>query len=215
MEKSIKESCPENEEFVRFFLNKKLTRNGETLIDHIRNCGICRLKYKTLWDMDSALRKDEDRLSPLAQASFREIRAGMRTSPRTGRAAWTRRFAALGAFAGLLLVVFLVLGKSGLEDTLRGSSRTPFSLMIPQGPVSDAPRLFFWAHVPKGEVYRFELIDDELQTLIALTTPDAWVLIPESIQKQIRSRRIYLWTVEAVSDDNLKIGESRGYFELK
>jgi len=185
------------------------------VLDHLRDCRACRVKYEILLNVDTTLRRNEERLFPLALASLREIRAKIRGFRQVGRIPWVRQSASVGAIVVLFLAAFLILGKPGIENTLRGSDRASFKLMIPQGPVSAAPRLFYWTHVPQGDQYRFELIDDELQTLITLTTKDAWILIPESIQKKILSHRTYLWTIEAINDDNLRIAESRGYFELK
>ena len=165
--------------------------------------------------MGPALRDEKARLRPLARASRQELRSRFRSLEPLGRGSRVRLFSAVGASLGVVLFGILLLRSPNSPDTLRGSIKPLSGLAIPEGPLAEAPRLFFWTGVPKGDSYSFELIDDELQTLAKLTTHEAWILIPETAQKRLRSGRTYLWTVEVISDDNLKIGEIRRYFELR
>jgi hypothetical protein len=212
---SNRESCPGKEEFVRFFLNKTPAAAGEELTDHLRFCDSCRRKFEILRDVGPALRGQKARLRPLAQASRRELRSRFRS--REPRAVWAkyRLFGTVGASLGLVLLGLLLFRNPNAADTLRGSAASLPILAIPQGPLAEAPRLFFWTRFPQGDSYRFELIDDELQTLTTMSTQSGWILIPETVQNRLRSGRTYLWTVEAIRDDNRKIGEIRRYFELR
>jgi hypothetical protein len=208
-------TCPENEEFVRFFLTRKLNAADEALADHVRTCEDCRKKFEILREIGPAVRKDTVRLRPLARASRRELRSRMGRPEHQAHSLKFRLICAFGASIGLILFGWILFRNPNAADTLRGSERSLPGLAIPQGPLAEAPRLFFWTHVPQGDYYRFELIDDELQSLVKLTTRNAWMLIPETVHNRLRPGRTYLWTVEAVRDDNMKIGDIRGYFEIR
>ena len=212
---SNSESCPGKEEFVQFFLNRAPAAAAEELTDHLRSCDACRRKFEILRDVGPALRDQKARLRPLARASRRELNSRFRSQKPRGQGARFRLFGAIGASLGVVLFGLLLFRNPNSADTLRGSVNTLPGLALPEGPLAEAPRLFFWTHVPGGDSYRFELIDDELQSLETATSTKPWILLPESVQRRLRPGRTYLWTVEVVSDDNLRIGEIRRYFEIR
>jgi len=115
----------------------------------------------------------------------------------------------------VVLFGILLFRNSNSADTLRGSVNTLPGPALPEGSLTEAPRLFFWTHVPGGDSYRFELIDDELQSLGAATSTKPWIILPVEVSRRLRPGRTYLWTVEVIGDDNLKIGEIRRFFELR
>ncbi len=121
----------------------------------------------------------------------------------------------ISASLGVVLLGILLFRNSNSEDTLRGSVHTLPGLALPEGPLEEAPRLFFWTHIPGGNSYRFELIDDELQSLETATSTKPWIILPVEVYRRLRPKRTYIWTVEVISDDNLKIGEIRRFFELR
>lgn len=207
------EHCPSDEMFLDYLLTRKSGREREILINHLRFCTDCRTKARILMDVDSSLKQNARRLRPLAKASFREIRAYSRSSRTRTAASWFRRFALIGA--GAVLSVFLLTGTMRDSGYLRGAERTIGGLSLPNGSISTAPRLFAWNHVPGGEYYQFELIDDHLRVLVSEGTNRAWVLISESVQKMLRPNGTYIWTVEAFDGGANKIGEFRKYIDFR
>jgi hypothetical protein len=214
-ERANEASCPQDSRFVDFFLKTLPGTEESALLDHLTACSSCRAKFDILRDLDPVLRESARDLSPLARASLRELRNRFRIHSRSGRRG---RLISLTAAGTVATVIFGIVFLGGLPipnrlDAERGLQANAMSL--PRGRVAAAPRLFVWKPVPGGEYYDFELIDEQLRHLAVLSTRENWVLIPADIQKKILPGRTFIWTIVAYDDENIKLGEYRGYFDSR
>jgi len=208
-------ACPSDDRFLDFFLEKNGGPGEEGLLDHLRNCSDCRVKFGLLRELDPVLWAQFRRFRPLARASRRELRNRLRRPGMAGRRGLVRFLAAAGSAAALLLAVFVLPGlpPRGNDALERGGITDNISL--PSGCLTEPPLLFVWTPLPDGDGYRFELIEENLGLLATLSLKEPWAMIPASVRKGLVPGRTYLWTVEAINDDGVKIGYWRRYFELK
>lgn len=208
-------ACPPDDRFLDFFLEKNGGPEAEALLDHLRHCSECRVKFGLLRELDPVLRAQFHRFRPLARASRRELRNRIRRPGEAGRRGRFRLLAAAGSTAALLLAVFVLPGlpPRGNDALERGGMADNISL--PSGRVTEPPLLFVWTPPPGGDSYQFELIDEKLRPLASISTKVPWALIPTSIRAGLALGQTYIWTVEAVNDDGVRIGYWRHHFELK
>jgi len=173
------------------------------------------VKFGLLRELDPVLQTQFRRFRPLARASRRELQNRFRLPGESRRQGLFRFLVAAGSAAALLLAVFVLPGlpPRGNDALERGGMTDNISL--PSGCLTEPPLLFVWTPLPDGDGYRFELIGENLGLLAALSTKEPWAMIPASVRKGLAPGRTYLWTVEAVNDDGVKIGQWRRYFELK
>jgi hypothetical protein len=207
--------CPSDDRFLDFFLEKKCGPGAEALLDHLHNCPDCRAKFGLLRELDPVLRAQFPRLRPLARASRRELRNRERRPGEAGKRGRFRFLAAAGSAAALLLAVFVLPGlpPRGNDALERGGMAD--NMALPSGLMTEPPLLFVWTPPPGGDGYRFELIDESLGLLASFSTKAPWILIPVAVRDSLAPGQTYLWTVEAVNDDGVKIGFWRHHFELK
>lgn len=119
---------------------------------------------------------------------------------------WRRWSVPLGLAAAAALVLLLVprRGDDGSKPGLRDSTRDTM-LMTAGAPVPIAPRasvaranLFVWSSVPRVELYRLQLYDEEGGVLWTLETADTLVTPPGSVK--LVPRGTYFWKVEAQTE---------------
>lgn len=208
-------TCPSDDLFLDIFLKNHPNPGKSTLIEHLEACPVCRVKLDLLRDLDPVLQQQSRRLRPLARASRRELEKRFRPDGRTRQMGVLRALASAATASALLLTIIFLTGFPPREDAATERGRADKTLSLPAGQVSAAPRLFVWDPVPSADIYRFELIADNLRHIAVLDSANPWILIPAEIQKELRPGQTYIWTIEAFDNGGMKIGEFNKQFELK
>jgi len=89
-------------------------------------------------------------------------------------------------------------------------------LVEPEGQIRKPPALFKWTPVQKANSYTFELIDDNLQTLIRQNgIRQNSYGVPSDVQKKMARGKPYIWTVEVYDDLGLKVDSGQQHFEIE
>jgi hypothetical protein len=118
--------CPEDEIFVKAFLNELDLRKKEELITHILACPRCRLKFQTMKQVKNELKKTGE----LREEKFSRLKISLKYA---------------GVAAGILLVLsasLFILSKFKKDGILRGSNKEKLLLIEPVGKISTPPSLF-------------------------------------------------------------------------
>jgi hypothetical protein len=89
-------------------------------------------------------------------------------------------------------------------------------LLEPHGSLKRPPAVFKWTPVKNAEKYVFELINNDLQTVVQteiITATD--FSMPAEVQEKIVRGKTYIWSVEVYDDEGIKIDSGQQYFEIR
>ena len=212
-----KSCCPQRDAFEKFFLNDAGRAEREALADHVRVCPNCRARFDMLRELGADVRARRAEFLALAAASARELAA---IDGEKG-AAGARRWAPIAATVILVIAAaaasFLVFGRrESSAGALRNRGAAHLRLISPAGRQVRIPKVFRWSAVPGADSYFFELINNDLETVISSTQVFAPAFTPPAATlAKLRNDRTYIWSVEARGDDGLKIESSQQSFDIR
>jgi hypothetical protein len=225
MNRRGKKECPIEESFV-LYISGELGEPEETrFLDHTARCPACRLRLNTLSSIRTELiarEKDipEVALSPRDGKELRELaRSQMRARPRKSGIFSPRIIRAGGILAaGILLAVLgyrLSVKISNPRPILRGEKQIEIRLRQPEGKIKEAPKVFSWSKVADSDVYRLEIVDDDLNLVFNASLAGTRLHLPEEVRQKLQRQKPYLWTVSASDDDARELASASGYFEIE
>jgi hypothetical protein len=209
-----KTNCPSDEALISFFSRDRVRAGIEALADHVRLCPRCRIRFDALRAVEAEVRSRESEFLALAKRSLREADKAGRARARRGLRTWAPQAAAALLTVAMATAAFLLILRPAAQDgILRSPDSIRLKLISPAGRLAHAPAVFQWSEVTGADSYFFELIDDSLEMIVAMTQTfsPSFVLPPEA-QAKMRPGRTYIWSVEARGDDGLKIEAARRSF---
>ena len=225
--RNIENNCPEEEIFIKAFLNEISLEEKEKLINHILICQKCKLKFEVMKQLSNELRKrredfEEEKFSASEEKQFRKM-AKQRIKELKGEEKRIFfRFVSVkyvAITAGLLFIIvgYFLIYKFHQKEVYRGGEKAELRLLEPIGKISKPPSVFIWTSLKEAEggYYKFKLIDDELNTIWETGVKSNKIILPENIRKKLKKGKTYIWEVEAFSDDDRKIDSKSKYFEIE
>jgi hypothetical protein len=223
---TYKNHCPRNEVFIKAFLRELSLEENERFIDHILVCEKCSKKFELMKQLSRELAEkmnalETEKLSPEDNRELRKLaRKKIKASKSRGSLVIDMIPLKYVAAAVSLIVVaagLYVVLKMGQGEVYRNEGReSGLVLMGPTGRVSEPPEVFVWSAYEGAEEYYFELIDDELNTLLLdnrVRRPK--LILPVDIVKKLEKGRTYVWKVYAEDDDDNVLDSARTSFEIK
>jgi hypothetical protein len=126
--------------------------------------------------------------------------------------------AAAGLMAGILIMGALwIKTPPGAGLSFRGGEPAALELIAPSGILREPPRVFCWSAYPDVDTYGFELVDDNLETIIpyAYINFTTAMVVPEEIGQRIRPGRTYVWRLWALDEDNIPVATEQKSFEIR
>lgn len=217
-------SCPEREVFLKAFLSELPAEEKNELLNHVPGCPSCRARFRLLSQVREELQKrdfpgPEEALDAAEERDLRMI-AGQRLRELDGNRQRylfnliPARYAAAVALLLFAAGLFFIL-KLPQAEVLRSSENKGLQLINPEGKLGRPPSLFTWTPVAGAESYKFELIDDELNSIHSEKIRQTQLrLSPESVRKIVRGKN-YIWTVEAYDDNDKKLDSASLSFDVR
>ncbi len=226
MNATMNRACPKNEIFVRAMLGELPADSRRDFLSHVSTCPGCRLKFEALVKIENHLKAREDRIpgTALLDREARELKrwAGRQAGALSGKSAFhparRPRLAAVGAAAVLLLAAagsILLVKNPAPVQIFRSGGGNEIHLLEPKEELKSAPEVFRWAGVAGAETYNFTLIDDALNILYQTKGPETLVRIPFDVQQSLTEEATYLWTVQAVAENDQELASASRYFEIE
>ncbi|OGD22179.1 MAG: hypothetical protein A2W03_09820 [Candidatus Aminicenantes bacterium RBG_16_63_16] len=191
--------CPDDKVFVKAFLSELNLEKQDALIAHVLTCSRCRLKFQTMRKVKSELKRIRE---PGKRTRF--------------RLSISLKFAGVAAVIILVVLTGLFI-QSKLDNggILRGWNKEKISLIEPVGNIQELPSIFKWTPIKNADTYAFRLIDDELNTIIALDVYKTAIELPARTRNILVRGKTYVWIVDAFNDEYLKLDSARGSFEIR
>jgi hypothetical protein len=226
MNETMNKACPENEIFVKAMLGELAGDSRRDFLGHVSTCPGCRLKFEALAKIETHLKAREDRIpeTVLLDTEARELKGWAGRQARAlsekggSNPVRVRRLGAIASAAALLLAaagyVLLVKNPAPVQ-IFRSGGGNELHLLEPNEELKSAPEVFRWAEVAGAETYDFTLIDDELNILFQTNVSETLVRIPLEVQQRLTDETTYLWTVQAVADNNQELASASRYFEIE
>ncbi len=205
--------CPSRQEIEKAFRSEATFEDKARLADHALVCPGCRTRLNLLAglavEMKGAAgdRRADERTGPSGHRPSRRRLVGLALAP-----------AAAGLMAGILIMGALwIKAPSGAGLSFRGGSTAALELIAPSGILREPPRVFCWSPYPGVDSYTFELVDDNLETLIPYTYINfaTAIIVPEDMGQRIRPGRTYIWRVWALDEDSIPIATEQKSFEIR
>ncbi len=126
--------------------------------------------------------------------------------------------AAAGLMAGIMIMGALwIKTPPGAGLSFRGNGSAALELIAPSGILREPPRVFCWSAYPGVDAYGFELVDDNLDTIIPYTYNNAAtaVVVSDDQSKKFRPGRTYIWRLWALDEDNIPVASEQKSFEIR
>lgn len=209
-------NCPDHDLFIRAFMRELPPDELEAFIDHLLVCKECKLKFETLADLSKELREYEKDVNWTTAELKKEALSRLQGF----RGHNTRiSFWQLAPIAALLIAVvaaglyFLVFHAPVTE---RGAGGAALELIHPPVSVDKAPSRFEWTAVRGTDDYKFELIDDELNTILrkSIDEDQTFLILPQDVRTSLQKGHTYVWKVTASNNEMVDIAEASGYFTI-
>ncbi|MCP2520312.1 hypothetical protein NLD30_07695 [SCandidatus Aminicenantes bacterium Aminicenantia_JdfR_composite] len=226
--RNLENKCLDKDVFIKTFLDEISVDEKEKLIDHVLTCEKCRHKFKIMKELMNELAKIRGDLEniELSQNEIKQFRK--LAKERIGEIQKRERRTILNfmpiknalIFTGLIIMIlgtYLLVSRFHQKEVYREAGTKQLELLEPIGRISKSPVAFIWTYLEEAEGghYKFKLIDDELNTIWETGTKTNRLTLPENVRKKLKKGRIYIWKVEAYSDDGRKIDSKSNYFEIK
>jgi hypothetical protein len=205
--------CPSRPEIEKAFRTDATLEDKARLADHALVCPGCRTRL----NLTAGLAVELKRAAGSRRADGRTGQAGSRSPFRR-----VLGLALAPAVAGLMAWI-LVMGALWIKTppgaglSFRGSGSATLELIAPSGILREPPRVFCWSPFPGVDTYGFELVDDNLESIIpyAHITFTTAMVIPEEIGKRIHPGRTYIWRLWALDEDNIPVATEQKSFEIR
>jgi hypothetical protein len=225
MNRPEKKECPAEEWFV-LYISGELGEYGESrLLEHATLCPRCRLRLNALSSIQAELKTREKDIPEVALSSrdgkeLRKLaRKQIRVRPWKGGMSFPRITRAGGILAiGILLVILgyrLAMKIPTPEPITRGQGQMEIRLQQPEGKIREAPKVFSWSKVPDSDIYRLEIVDEDLNLVFSASLAGTRFHLPEDIKQKLERQKSYLWSVSAIDDDGRELGSASSYFEIE
>jgi hypothetical protein len=176
---SHRDICPNDDVFVRAFMNKLSLANKDELVSHVLKCPRCRLKFQTMKQVQAQLKKSK---------------------PPRGRfwvsTAFLKYAGVASGIITVLLAMALLVPKLKRDGIIRGGATERLTLLEPASKIPIAPSLFIWTPVRNADSYSFWLIDDELNTVLKTDSRATQLRLPVEISAKLVKGKTYVWTIE-------------------
>ncbi len=230
MDKDFSTICPQNEDFVRVFLDEAGLDEKEALLKHAISCQECGLKFDVLRQLRRKLKSRmgtfqnvkslSDAAELLAKATGAQLEKGKKEKKKSLFSLYFRRAPAKFVLVTFLFFIITVTGvfltlRSPKTGLFRGEAGQQLTLIEPLGKINQPPRYFKWTKVKNAE-HLFRLIDDSLNTLAkAKIRNENTYALPPSIKDQLKKNKTYIWSVEALDDNGRILDVKSGHFSIK
>jgi hypothetical protein len=226
MNATMNRACPENEMFVKAMLGELPGNSRRDFLRHVSVCPVCRLKFEALAEIEVHLEARGGHI-PMAVLSEGEARQLKRWAGRQAQAlsekgdsypAVRPRLVTVAAAAALMLIValsFFLFRHPASVPILRSGGGSELRLLEPVAELRSAPEVFRWTEVEGAKGYKFTLIDDELNVLYQMNAREVLVRLPFSVRQRLTGEMTYLWTVQAMAENNQELASASRYFEIE
>ncbi len=225
--KNLEDNCPDEEIFIKAFLNEISLEEKEKLINHVLICEKCKLKFEVMKQLSNELKKrqenfEKEEFSASEERQFKKM-AKQRIKELKGEEKRVFfRFVPVKyvtIMVGLLVILggYFLIHEFHQKEIFRGEKEEKLMLIEPVGKISRLPSVFKWIALKEAEggYYRFQLIDDELNTVWEITVENNKIIVPEDIRNKLMKGKVYIWRVEAFDDNDRKIDSGLKYFEIE
>ena len=234
---SNKTACPKNEVFIKALIGELGEDEKESFVDHIFRCPKCRLKFHAIKALnresrqegkdvpDGTLTSNEAKsLKITAIGRLRELEKGPpRFSLIRPSHAGLKWIYATSFFLAVVVIGYLLLNSPPGQSIFRTTNANELRPLEPMGKIKETPSIFKWSPVKNADVYRFKLLDEDLQVLWAKDLvvsnesglSGSSLVLDETIKNKLNRGKTYVWTVVAFDNDNMKLAEDRGYFIIE
>jgi hypothetical protein len=222
MGRSSRSNCPGNERLLGAFLLELDPASRERIAGHVAACPLCRKKQAVLDEIAEELRarteslpvnlgpEEEAALRKMARTEIRKLHGRRPSRPVLGIVPFRAATAATVLITAAAAGVFFY-SRSGRQDIDRGN-RSSIRLVEPAGTLDRVPAVFRWAAVPGADLYRFEIFDEELRSIVVrIVKSTSLSLAPEELDV-IRPGQPYYWDVEASDDEARPIASGKRSF---
>ena len=222
MGRSRRSKCPGDDMLLGAFLLELDAASRERIAGHVAACTLCRRKQAVLAEIAGELRTRAESLPvemtpdegaalrKMAGAEIKKLR-GKRLSDPVPRAHPYRAAAAAAVLVMVAAAGIFFFSRSGRQDVDRGD-RGGIRLVEPAGTSDRAPAVFRWTPVRNADIYRFEIFDEELRSIVVRAVKSASVTLAPEEMGAIRPDQPYYWDVEAVDDAGRPLASGRRSF---
>ncbi len=214
--KDNQSKCPDHDVFIGAFMRELPPDELEAFVEHLLVCKKCKLKFDALTDLSKELKDYEGDVNwttaELKKEAFSRLKGF--AGHNTPISLWK-----LAPIAALLIAVvavglyFLMLQPPVTE---RGAPGINLELTHPPVSVDNAPERFEWTAVRGADNYKFELIDDELNTIFRKSTDEdkTFLILPQDVRKSLQKGHTYVWKVTADNNEMVQIAEASNFFTI-
>jgi hypothetical protein len=225
MKTTAKKRCPGLDTFVGAMMGELSESDRESFLSHVSACPACRLKFGALAELESELEArqslipevglsaaEEKALRRMGRQRLREMSGKRRLSVPPAL-----RLPAAAVAAGLVLIFlgyFFIIRIPSPDQALRGKRSQEIKLVEPGEKLKRAPEIFRWTDVKGKDIFHLSIIDDELNTVFHDTVEETSLRLPVKVRDQLKTGKTYLWTVEAVDEEDRKLASASRYFEI-
>ena len=224
MRTARRSKCPGDKRLLGAFLLELDAEERARVAAHVDICPVCRRKQAVLAEIAEELRaragalpadiapEEETALRKMARAEVRRLRG--RDPSR--RAPGIIRFRAMAAASILVAAVaagVFFFSKPGPRDAARGD-RSDIRLIEPAATLDRAPAYFRWAAVPNADIYRFEIFDEELLSVLVRNTKSTSVTLSPGERVSLQAGQPYFWSVEAIDDEGRSLVSGQRSFVI-
>ena len=226
--KKEKNSCPSDVAFEELFSNQLSDEGKKVLIDHIFSCPKCRIKFQSLKFLKLQLQNKEGEfpsesltmaerraLRKMGRQRLRELKGGKNGRYFSLSSPARRIVVAASAFLLLILGGFLLFGPLSQKNSFRDIGSHKFRLIEPKGIIENLPTRFVWIPCEGADTYSFEIIDEDLKTIISVATQKTSFALDVAALMKLERGKKYIWSVEASADDGTRLSIARDYFLIK
>jgi len=190
--------CPDDETFVKAFMNEASVRDTDQLVTHVMNCPRCRKKFQAMRQVRSELQAMDH--GPADRSS--SLRFG-------------RRLIAVCGSALLLLGVAFFLLEQKRDTGDRGNGSGKLILTEPKEILTRPPSLFRWTPVKGVDGYNFKLVDEDLNTILRSGSRTTQIVLTDAVRAKLVRGKTYVWTVEARDDESRVLDSASSSFEIR
>lgn len=222
MRRAGRSRCPGDEKLLAAFLLELDPSKRERIAEHVAGCPMCRRKLALLAEISEDLREraeglptglapeEESALRKMARAEIRELKRRSSSRPVRGPFAFRATAVAMALIAAAAAGIFFY-QRIGRQDVDRGD-RNGIRLIEPAGTLDRAPVVFRWTPVRNADIYRFEIFDEELRSIVVRDVKSTTLTLSAEEQAALLPGKPYYWDVEADDDEARPIASGQRSF---
>ena len=221
----FKTNCPSDDVFIKAFMQKLSLDEIEKLIDHSLICNRCYQKFELMKQLSYELERrwsefSEGNLVPEAEEDLKKLALDKIKKIKSTRSFFFNlipaKFIAAGIALTIIITGFLFITKIKHREVYREEgNEVEITLIKPSGIILEPPSIFSWTIYEGTDSYRFELIDDDLNTLYSKTANENHIKIPEEVRQKLKKGKTYIWKVKARDVNDNVLSSNFISFELR